>query len=149
MIYTNIAAGIAGAAIAFAGAWQVQNWRYGEQINDIKFEQSEAARKVFETAQREHDIQQAKKDEALNEANKRAQKNAALARELDGDVDRMRKQLASASASLPEATCEAARDYASALSDVYGSCVQEYRGVAKALDGALSDLKTLEQAWPE
>lgn len=29
MIYTHTAAAIAGAAIAFAGAWQTQNWRYG------------------------------------------------------------------------------------------------------------------------
>ena len=29
MLYTHLAAAIAGAAIAFGGAWQVQNWRYG------------------------------------------------------------------------------------------------------------------------
>ena len=29
MIYTHLAAALAGAAIAFAGAWQTQNWRYG------------------------------------------------------------------------------------------------------------------------
>lgn len=29
MIYTHVAAGLLGAAIAAAGAWQVQDWRYG------------------------------------------------------------------------------------------------------------------------
>lgn len=29
MLYTHVAAAIAGAAIAFAGAWTVQEWRYG------------------------------------------------------------------------------------------------------------------------
>ena len=29
MIYTHAFAALAGAAIAFAGAWQVQEWRYG------------------------------------------------------------------------------------------------------------------------
>lgn len=29
MLYTYLAAGIAGLAIGFAGAWQTQNWRYG------------------------------------------------------------------------------------------------------------------------
>lgn len=29
MLWTHAAAAIAGAAIAFGGAWQVQNWRYG------------------------------------------------------------------------------------------------------------------------
>lgn len=29
MLYTHIAAALAGAAIAFAGAYQLQEWRYG------------------------------------------------------------------------------------------------------------------------
>lgn len=29
MLYTHLAAAIAGAAIAFAGAYQLQEWRYG------------------------------------------------------------------------------------------------------------------------
>lgn len=28
MVYTHLAAAIAGAAIAFAGAWQIQSWRF-------------------------------------------------------------------------------------------------------------------------
>lgn len=29
LIYTHIAAGLLGAAVAFGGAWKVQDWRYG------------------------------------------------------------------------------------------------------------------------
>lgn len=29
MVYTHIAAALAGATIAFAGAWKTQDWRYG------------------------------------------------------------------------------------------------------------------------
>lgn len=29
MLYTHLAAALAGAAIAFAGAWKTQDWRYG------------------------------------------------------------------------------------------------------------------------
>lgn len=29
MLYTHLASAIAGAAIAFSGAWKVQDWRYG------------------------------------------------------------------------------------------------------------------------
>ena len=29
MIYTHVAAGLLGAAVAFGGAWKVQDWRYG------------------------------------------------------------------------------------------------------------------------
>ena len=48
MVYTHLAAAIVGAAIAAAGAWQVQGWRYGEQIASINTEharQSEASAK--------------------------------------------------------------------------------------------------------
>lgn len=29
MIYTHLAVGLLGAALAFGGAWKVQDWRYG------------------------------------------------------------------------------------------------------------------------
>lgn len=145
----NIYAIIGAAAIGFLAAWTAQGWRYGEQIESIKLAQSEAARKAFESAQRENERLQAQKDEALNEANKRAQKNAALARELDSDVDRLRQTIRAGVSGLPQASCDAARNYAAAIADVYGSCVKEYSSLAKTLDGALSDLKTIEDAWPK
>jgi uncharacterized phage infection (PIP) family protein YhgE len=145
----NIYAIIGAGAIGFIAAWTAQGWRYGEQIEKMNYEQAVAAEKVLKAAQAEHDRQQAKKDEALNEANERAKKNATLARALDGDVDRLRNQLNTARASLPQASCEASRNYAAALSDVFGSCTKELADMAKTLDGTLSDLKTLEQAWPE
>lgn len=44
MIYTHVAAGLAGAAIASVIAWNVQGWRLGDEISDIKAAYAEAAR---------------------------------------------------------------------------------------------------------
>ena len=139
---------IAGALIAALGVWKFQEYRYESKISDIKYEMKEAADKAYKIAQDEHEKQIKQKDEALNEANKRAQANAAAAASSRNAADSLRQQLASARAKMPQASCEASRNYAAALSDVYGSCIQEYRSLAEKADGAISDIKTLEQAWP-
>lgn len=36
MFYTHVAAAVLAGAIAATGAWQVQNWRHGEQIGALK-----------------------------------------------------------------------------------------------------------------
>ena len=43
MIYTHAAAALAAAALAFAGAWKVQDWRYGAQ-EAARLEQEREAR---------------------------------------------------------------------------------------------------------
>lgn len=42
MIWTHVAAAIIAAALAFAGAWKTQDWRYTGQIAAIKAEHAEA-----------------------------------------------------------------------------------------------------------
>ena len=145
----NIYAALVAAAIAFGAAWKTQDWRYGDRINSIEATYAKAAKEAEKAARAKEQETATKLAKALDEANQRAQKNAALAHELDGDVIRVREQLAAARSGLPQASCETARNYAAALSDVYGSCIQEYRSLAEKADGAISDLKTLEQAWPE
>lgn len=142
----NIYAILIAAAVAFGAGWQVQNWRYGEQIENIKYEQSEAARKVFESAQRQHELDIARKDKAIHEATLRAQKNQALARALDSDVNSVRNELASARASMPTASCEAVRKHAETLSVTLGSCISEYSDMAREAQGYLSDVMLLEDA---
>ena len=139
---------LVSAAVAFGAAWKTQDWRYGEQIENIKYEQSEAARKMFESAQQEHDRQQAKKDEALNEANERAKQNALAAASASRTANSLRDQLATARSELSQATAEAARNYAATLSTVVADCSARLIEVAKAADQYASDLKTLEDAWP-
>lgn len=147
----NLALVSAAAASILTGIaiWTVQAWKYEGIISDIKYEQSEAARKVFESAQRQFEIDIAQKDKAIHEATLRAQKNQALARALDSDVDSLRAQLASSSTSMPTASCEAVRNYANTLSAVFGSCTERYSDLARNAQGHLSDTIMLEQAWPK
>lgn len=50
MIWTHVAALIAGAGLAFAGAWTVQDWRYGAKEADRLQLVAEQARKNERTA---------------------------------------------------------------------------------------------------
>jgi len=142
----NIYTMILSAGIALWAGWQVQEYRYGEIINDIKFEQSEAARKVFESAHRQYLIDIAQKDKALNEATLRAQKNQALAIALDSDVDSLRDLLTAERSRMPSASCEAVRKHAETLSSTLGSCIVEYSDMAREAQGYLSDVMLLEAA---
>jgi len=140
---------IVAAIVGFSSAWAVQGWRYGEQIATMQKEAAQATTKAVQKAMEKTQADQKRKDDALQEANLRAQKNAALARDLDGDVDRMRKQLAANTTSLPGATCEASRNYATTISGLLEACTTRYSDVARAATGHASDVKTLESAWPE
>lgn len=150
------------AITSFGAAWKVQDWRYGDQIATMKADASEKTKEALRAAIAIERANQAKKDEALNEANKRAQENEQAAEQnriaaaaAGRTADSLRKQLASARASLPQATCEAARNYAAAVSDVFADCTRKYAAsaeryseLAKLAAGHASDALTLEQAWP-
>lgn len=49
-IYTHAIAAAVSGALAFGGAWQVQDWRYGKQIADIHATHTQAALKRSEAA---------------------------------------------------------------------------------------------------
>lgn len=149
MIYQYLATFLLGAAMAATGAWKVQSWRYGEQIASMKQEASEATTKAVKAAMEKTQVDQKRKDDALIEANKRAQYNAAAADSARRAAVSLRDELAAARASLSSATVDAARNYAATLSDVFGQCVDEYRGLAEKATGHASDSLTYQNAWPK
>ena len=61
MIYTHVAAGIAGAVLAGLLSWHVQAWRYDAQIADMQAKQAAAKLKRLEAA-RADEIQAASKE---------------------------------------------------------------------------------------
>lgn len=149
MIYTHVLAALIGATMAAVGAWNVQSWRYGEQIASMKQEASEATTKAVKAAMDKTLIDQKRKDDALIEANKRAQYNAVAADSARRAAVSLRDQLAAARADLSSATLDASRNYAAALSDVFGQCVDEYRGLAEKATGHASDSLMYQAAWPK
>lgn len=148
MIYQYLAVFLLGASLAATGTWKVQSWRYGEQIASMKQEASEATTKAVKAAMDKTLTDQKRKDDALIEANKRAQYNAVAATRARGAADSLRDELAEARVDLSSATIDAARNYAAAISDVFGQCVDEYRGLAEKASGHASDSLMYQKAWP-
>ena len=88
------------------------------------------------------------KDEALNEANKIAQQNAKAAASARTELDRLRRQLASAN-DLSTASCPSTRDYATTLAVVFGECATRIGELAEKADGHSLDSRTLNGAFPK
>lgn len=103
MIYTHIAAGIAGLAIGFAGAWNVQGWRLGDELSDLKASHATALADAIQKArQTEKELQDAA-DQAQKEADAlRVERDAAAARAAAA-AQRLRNAIGATGA------CEAAR----------------------------------------
>ena len=148
MIYTHLAAAILSAALAATGAWQVQAWRYGGQITRIELAQHDRAERAIRAALARATDLQHQKDEALNEATKRAQRNAVAAAAARTESDGLRDELAAARERLPDAACPTVRDYAATVGAVFGQCAAVFEDLARAADGHASDALMLEQAWP-
>lgn len=148
MIYTHLAAALAGAAIAATGAWQVQAWRYTGQIARIEADQAQRAEAAVRDALAKTITLQRKKDEALNEATKRAQRNAAAAAAARADADGLRDALDAARNQLPGASCASVRQHAAAVDQLFGQCAGALEGLARQADGHAADALMLEQAWP-
>lgn len=148
MIYTHIAAALISAAIAAVGAWQVQSWRYGEQIASMKQAASEATTNAVKDAMAKTLTDQKRKDDALIESNKRAQKNAVAAANASTAVNGLRNELATARADLSKATQQARDNYAAAVETVLGQCSKELAEMGRIADGHSSDVRMMLDAWP-
>lgn len=88
------------------------------------------------------------KDEALNEANRIAQDNAKSAASARSELDRLRRQLASAT-DLSTASCPSTRQYATTLATVFGECATTISQLAEKADGHALDSRTLNGAFPK
>ena len=143
----NLSVTLIAAAIAFGGGWVANGWRLNGKIDRMVAEQSQALAAAGQNAMNEAARLQKQKDEALNEANKIAQRNAQAAADARSQLDRLRRQLAN-TPSLSSATCASTRDYATTLSLVFGECATRLGEMAKDADGHAADSRTLEGAWP-
>lgn len=140
---------LAGLVVSGLAVWQVQEWRYGERINDIRYEMSEAARKTFEAAQREADQRIKEKDDALKRATERAQQNTRAADLARDESDGLRNQLAAADAAMSTAADDAVRKYAATANAVLAACTARYIDVARDAAGHASDSLMYQEAWPK
>jgi hypothetical protein len=128
-------------------------WLKGAEHGERRLEQYKLAEQVqinkgMRIAAAQTHAWQAKKDEALNAATKRAQGNAVAAAAARDESRSLRDQLAAADAAIAVAADSAVRKYAAAVNAVFGECADAYLGMAEKASGHASDALMFEQAWP-
>lgn len=144
---TTVGAILIAAVIAFGAGWTTNGWRLNAKIDRMVAEASQALAEAGKNAMMESARMQKLKDDALDEANRIAQQNAKAAATARAELNRVRKQLASR-ATISDATCASARNYASTLSIVFGECATRLTEVAKDADGHAADSRTFQKSWP-
>jgi len=149
VIYSHVAAAIAGAILAAASTWHIQAWRYDTQIDGIKAHHAaESAKAQADVRAQELAFNQRLQD-AQNAATKRETKLRADAAAARRTADGLRLTLYDFRASLPGASTAALIARADTAAELLGTCADEYRSVAEAADRIASDRQTLIDAWPK
>jgi len=138
---------LTAALIAGVSGWVANGWRLDAQIDRMVAEHEAASAAANKAALERYAALEQQKQEALNEANRIAQRNAAAAASARADADRLRNQIASADR-VSTATVASLRNYTITLQTVFGECVAEVERLAATADGHALDSRTLNGAWP-
>lgn len=145
---THIAAAAIAGVLAFGAGWQVQAWRYGEQIATIKQQHTDAALSSARNALKLTEHYRENADAAVRKAEARAAQNKRDADRLRDELAGLRGDLAEVPDRIRSASREAADQYAAAATVVFDHCARRYSGMAEAAAGHASDVRTLIDAWP-
>lgn len=144
MIYTHLIAALLSAAMAFGGAWQIQNWRQGAKDKDRA--------ELQITLDRESRTLERKRSQNVIDAQNSARvRDVALRRDSDlarAESDGLRDDLATLRRQLPGLADNAVRQYADESTKLLTDCAERYRGLAAEADILWSDRKTIIDAWP-
>jgi hypothetical protein len=135
---------IAGAASAFG--WYRYSLIQQGHAKAIAEVQSQAADQLKRAIEQSANLQEVK-DEAIQNATIRAQKNASAAASTRSELGRLRQSVADRP-SVSGDSCAASVDRAAALGSVFGDCSTTLVGMAEKADGHASDAVTLFDAWP-
>lgn len=149
MIRVAAIAALVAAVLAAAGAWQVQAWRYGLQIADLKAKHQGEIQTANDRALQAERMTNQRLTEARNAAAKREQDLRRDGDSLRNNFERLRDQAAATRRDLPTATSDAARATAATATELLEICAREYQALARAADGHASDTLTLQQSWPK
>lgn len=136
------------AAASFGGAWVFQESRYEAILAERASKQATALAVATANALAETVRLQEAKDEAERKHQSRL---ADLRRDLARTrsvADGLRNDIATARATLPDATCGSVREYGIAASIVIGECSARLVEVAEHADRAIREVILLKDAWP-
>jgi hypothetical protein len=149
MIYTHIAAALIGAAVAAVSAWQVQNWRYGEQMAEIRHDQAVASKEAEKFARQAETQRRSDVDEAIRNSTVRA---IAARRDADAarsELDRMRDTINASRGGVPGESPGACAVRADAAGELLAQCAGAYQWLAEVADRLNADRLMLIEAWPK
>lgn len=89
------------------------------------------------------------KDDALKNANDRAQINDAAGDLLADELVSLREQLAADRTQLPSVSLASCRAHAATLNTIFGECAADAGRLAKEAAGHASDSLMYQEAWPK
>lgn len=143
--------------LAFIGfgiqTWRVSSWQDDYALLDSKY-QTDLAKAEASTEKAKADALTKEKQwsEKLLKAEiqhrEDIQQIIADSNSAKSAIDRLSKQIDTASSRMSTATRETIIEYASASGVVLEKCVNEYRTVAQRADEHAADAKRLSDAWP-
>ena len=141
---------IAAVAVALGFAWNgfikhEQNIGYQKAVAEYNVKLLAAK----EAADRREQELTTQVQEAQANGLKREETIKALAAAVGKSSDSLRNTANAIRLGLPNATVEAARTAADAFATVFTDCQRRYADVAEKADGHASDVRTLEEAWPQ
>ena len=141
---------IAAVAVALGFAWNgfikhEQNIGYQKAVAEYNVKLLAAK----EAADKREQELSAQVQEAQANGLKREETIKALAAAVGKSSDSLRNTANAIRLGLPNATVEAARTAADAFATVFTDCQRRYADVAEKADGHASDVRTLEEAWPQ
>lgn len=156
MIYTHVAAGLFGAAVAALGVWQVQDWRYNARISAMQQAHAVSLKAVSDDALAQQKDALAKLQE-LNTAKQKLEEDYALekrkaavaARSARAELDGLRQELYALPAPDPSAIIQAAPspggvDGATVERELLGECAAALVTVAAEADLLATQLVGLQ-----
>ncbi len=146
---TTAIAGVIVAVLAGFAGWTANGWRLNAKIDQINREHADQLAKSNADALARYAALEKQKQEAIDEANKQAQRNARAATDARNELERLRQQVASSAFGLSTSTCASTRRYAATLSTVFQECVGRLEEMAKDADGHALDSRTLINAFPK
>jgi hypothetical protein len=135
-------------AIAFVAGFVIQGWRMDSVISDIHAQHSKALATATQEVLDQSTELQRKKDAALQQAQVKAQQNAAAASAAQSELNWVRDYNTRNSASISGSTCTSIRDYATTVTTVFGECTVALETMARKADGHALDTRTLTESWP-
>ena len=133
-------------------AWSLQGFRLDDLKHDFAGYKSQVEQQAVEARQAAIKQQAAWIKERDDAEQKAAEREATLRTERDRAIAgarRLRDDLTTLRARLPNAIPSACIATADALAGLLDQCQQEYRVMGEIADGHASDVQTLMEAWPK